>query len=49
MGQVKKGEGLVVLRKEDGWVLVVHQPLGGGGDKGPLKVGWIPESDVLIP
>ncbi len=44
-GTVRKGEALVVLRRERGWVLVVHQAERGDG----IEVGWVPERDVGMP
>lgn len=44
IGVAKKGQPLVVLRKERGWVQVVHP-----ADSRGLGVGWVPERDIEMP
>lgn len=44
VGLAKKGQALVVLRKERGWVQVVHP-----ADSRGLGVGWVPERDIEMP
>jgi len=43
VGAAKRGQALVVLREERGWVMVVQQTDDG------LDVGWVAERDVVIP
>ena len=43
VGSAKRGQALVVLREERGWVMVVQQTEHG------LDVGWVAERDVVIP
>jgi hypothetical protein len=44
IGTAKKGQPLVVLREQRGWVQVVHP-----ADKKGLSVGWVPERDIEMP
>ncbi|NUO52609.1 MAG: SH3 domain-containing protein [Polyangiaceae bacterium] len=44
IGVAKKGQALVVLREERGWVQVVHP-----ADSRGLGVGWVPERDIEMP
>jgi hypothetical protein len=43
VGSAKRGQALVVLREDRGWVMVVQQTEHG------LDVGWVAERDVVIP
>lgn len=43
VGSASRGEALVVLREERGWMMVVQQTEDGG-----LEVGWVPERDVVV-
>jgi hypothetical protein len=44
IGTAKKGQALVVLRRERDWVQVVHP-----ADRRGLGVGWVPERDIEMP
>lgn len=44
IGTARKGQALMVLREERGWVQVVHP-----ADRKGLGVGWVPERDIEMP